>query len=37
MGGNDKKIEKVLELGLDTFYDNNEDVINKLPNIGKLI
>ena len=37
MGGNDKKIEKVLELGLDTFFDNNESVIDKLPNIGKLI
>ena len=37
VGSNTAKVEKVLSLGLDTFYDNNEEVVNQLPNIGKLI
>ena len=36
-GSNDKKVEKVLELGIETHYDNNQDVIDKLPGIGKKI
>ena len=37
MGTIEKKIEKIKELGLEKFYDNNKEVINKLPNIGELI
>jgi hypothetical protein len=36
-GDNKSKIIKVYELGITTHFDNNPDVINKLPNIGKLI
>jgi hypothetical protein len=35
-GSNQKKIARVKQLGLSTFYDNNPDVINALPSIGKL-
>lgn len=35
-GSNKAKVEKVKELGLDVFYDNNPDVIKELPGIGKL-
>jgi FMN phosphatase YigB (HAD superfamily) len=34
VGSNEKKVEKIKELGLDKFYDNNPDVISKLPGIG---
>lgn len=34
-GSNKSKVEKVKSLGLDIFYDNNPDVINALPNIGR--
>jgi len=34
-GSNKAKIEKVLELNIGTHYDNNLDVINALPGIGK--
>lgn len=36
-GSNKAKAEKVLELGMTIHYDNNQDVIDKLPNIGKKI
>ena len=36
-GSNEKKIEKIKELGIERHYDNNRDVINKLGSIGKLI
>jgi len=36
-GSNKSKIRKVLELGIDRHYDNNEDVINQLGKIGKLV
>jgi hypothetical protein len=35
-GSNNAKVQKITELGLDSFYDNNPDVIAQLPNIGKL-
>ncbi len=34
-GSNKAKIEKVLELNIGTHYDNNLDVVNGLPGIGK--
>jgi len=36
-GSNEEKIKKVYSLGIDLHYDNNQDVINKLGKIGKLI
>jgi len=36
-GSNKAKVEKVLELGIETHYDNNQDVVNELPGIGKKI
>jgi hypothetical protein len=36
-GSNKSKVEKIKELGITTHYDNNQDVINELPGIGKLI
>lgn len=35
-GSNKAKIEKVIELGLDKFFDNNPDVIDALPAIGQI-
>ena len=35
-GSNQKKIARVKELGLTIFYDNNPDVVRRLPFIGKL-
>jgi soluble P-type ATPase len=35
-GSNKAKIEKVKELGIQTHYDNNSDVINQLPGVGQL-
>jgi hypothetical protein len=35
-GSNKAKLEKVKELGIQTHYDNNPDVINELGNVGKL-
>lgn len=37
VGSNDNKVSKVKELGLDLFFDNNEEVVNQLENIGKLV
>ena len=37
MGSNQAKIEKIKELGIVTHYDNNEEVIKALGQIGKLI
>lgn len=37
VGSNSEKVKKVLELGLDTFFDNNESVVEQLDGIGKLI
>ena len=34
---NKAKVEKVLELGIETHYDNNQDVVDELPGIGKKI
>ena len=36
-GNNEAKIEKIKELGITIHYDNNEDVVNALPNIGRLL
>lgn len=36
-GSNKAKVEKVLELGIKTHYDNNQDVIDQLNGIGKKI
>jgi len=35
-GSNKAKIEKIKELGIDTHYDNNPDVVNQLEKRGKL-
>lgn len=35
-GGNHNKVIKVKELGVTIHYDNNQDVVNNLPGIGKL-
>ena len=35
-GSNEKKIEKIKELGIDKHYDNNAEVIKQLGAIGKL-
>lgn len=35
-GSNKAKIEKIKELGIDTHYDNNIDVIKEIPGIGRL-
>ena len=36
VGSNEEKIKKVNELALGIFWDNNRDVINKLPRVGRL-
>lgn len=36
-GSNEAKIEKINELGIQTHYDNNEDVINQLQGKGKKV
>ena len=36
-GSNKAKVEKVLSLGITTHYDNNQDVIDQLKGIGKII
>jgi hypothetical protein len=35
-GSNKAKVEKVKELGIQTHYDNNPDVIKELGSVGKL-
>lgn len=35
-GSNDAKVQKVKELGITVHYDNNQDVVNQLPNIARL-
>lgn len=35
-GSNQRKIQKVKDLGITTFYDDNSDVIKMLPGVGKL-
>ena len=35
-GSNTEKIKKIKELGIDIHYDNNNDVIKELGNIGRL-
>lgn len=35
-GSNTNKVQKVKDLGITTFYDDNETVIKMLPGIGKL-
>ena len=36
-GSNKAKVEKIKELGITIHYDNNQDVINELGEIGKKI
>jgi hypothetical protein len=36
-GSNTAKVQKVLDLNIDTHYDNNQNVIDQLPGIGKNI
>lgn len=36
-GSNKAKVEKIKELGIETHYDNNKDVIAKLGSKGKLV
>lgn len=33
-GSNEEKVKKINELGIQKHYDNNADVISKLPNVG---
>lgn len=36
MGGNNAKVEKIIELKIDRHYDTNQNVIDKLPGIGRI-
>lgn len=36
-GSNQSKVKKVLSLKITTHYDNNKDVVDQLPGVGKLI
>jgi hypothetical protein len=36
LGTNEVKVFKVKDLGINTHYDNNPDVIKQLPGVGKL-
>lgn len=36
-GSNEAKIAKVKSLGIEEHYDNNENVVNQLGSIGRLI
>lgn len=36
-GSNKAKLEKILELGIDKHYDNNENIIKQLGNKGELV
>jgi soluble P-type ATPase len=36
LGSNEVKVFKVKDLGINTHYDNNPDVIKQLPGVGKL-
>jgi hypothetical protein len=36
-GSNQSKVKKVLSLKITTHYDNNTDVVDQLPGVGKLI
>lgn len=35
-GSNKAKVDKVKELEISVHYDNNQDVVNQLPNVGRL-
>lgn len=35
-GSNEAKVQKVKDLGISVHYDNNQDVVNQLPNVGRL-
>ena len=35
-GSNEAKVQKVKDLNITVHYDNNQDVVNQLPNIGRL-
>lgn len=37
MGSNSAKIQKVRELNVGTHFDNNQDIVDRLPSIGKKI
>lgn len=36
-GSNQAKVKKVLSLNITTHYDNNKDVVDQLPGVGKLM
>ena len=36
LGTNEVKVFKVKDLGINTHYDNNPDIIKQLPGVGKL-
>lgn len=36
-GSNQAKVKKVLSLKITTHYDNNKDVVDQLPGVGKLM
>jgi hypothetical protein len=35
-GSNKAKVDKVKELEISVHYDNNQEVVNQLPNVGRL-
>jgi hypothetical protein len=35
-GSNEAKVQKIKELEIAVHYDNNQNVVNQLPNIGRL-
>jgi hypothetical protein len=35
-GSNEAKVQKVKDLNITVHYDNNQDVVNQLPNVGRL-
>jgi hypothetical protein len=35
-GSNEAKVQKVKDLNISVHYDNNQDVVNQLPNVGRL-
>lgn len=35
-GSNKRKVERVIELNIDIHFDTNQNVVNELPNVGRL-
>jgi len=35
MGSDEEKIRKIKQLGINIFFDANQSIVNKLPNIGR--